>query len=454
VFATPSAHVGEAGRPSNPVIPGTAQAKGVFEDVNEIEGQEETQSPRWRETDSTGQQVSRKTKPVGGGIRSGRGTTNEQGISPTASRRNPTGPASELTDAEDVFLHAETLIKSRGSRGVRMYVNDYARAIIGASLTEVFGTSYTNISSINLSRSEVKQVADYLESNLGELKITHQPGAKQFIADLREMLAKGKNQRTFNIVDVTPFEQRHATGLRGDKDRATEAFKGDVREETFHWSQREIDGDSIALVGSSWAQSSKGYGKYRKELIKLGYPDDAETIAAEAAAKIAAGKFEDLGIRTDADHEQAQNWLAGYFERVAERHGVEALDKFGSLLPKAKQALKKGEKSVKERLRERIEQDQAATSGTNRPRAPGGQSERIQGSDGRKSENGAQEVRPRSADEPFESSAPVKGPQLPISEQTNTANVRQPGEKAPEFQTVKGARVQPKMFSENEPSDE
>jgi len=160
-----------------------------------------------------------------------------------------------------------------------------------------------------------------------------------------------------------------------------------------------------------------------------------------------------LEIRTDADHEQAQNWLASYFERVAERHGVEALDKFGSLLPKAKEALKKGEKSVKERLRERVEENQQATNGANRPRAPGREGERIQSSDDGKSENGAPKVRLRSADEPFESSAPVKGPQIPISEQTNTANVRQPGEKAPEFQSVKGARVQPKMFSEGEPSE-
>lgn len=381
-----------------------------------------------------------------------RGTFDESG-NITTSRRETAGPASQLANPMDVLLYQESIVKDRGSRGARMYVNDHARAILGASLTEVFGSDYSNVNAINLSREEVKKVADYLAIEAKGLEGDYKAGAEEFVADLRGLLSKNKTQRTFNIVDVSAYEARQQSGIRSDRERAAEQLKGDIREEGFHWSQREVSGQSVALVGASWAQSSKGFGKYRRKLIELGYPDDAEILVAETAAKIAAGKFDDLGIRTEADHEQAQNWLAGYFERVAEKHGIEALEKFDRLLPKAKEAKAKGAQSVKERLRERIEQEQAQSGGTNRPRAPGGQSQRVRGTDENGQKDSAQEVRRRSADEPFESTEPVKGPQLTIDERTNAENVRRPGEEAPEFSSVKGARIQPKLFSEGEPAE-
>lgn len=371
-----------------------------------------------------------------------------------ASRREAGGPASKLANPMDVLLYQQSIVKDRGSRGARMYVNDHARAILGASLTEVFGNDYSNVNAINLSREEVKKVADYLATEAKGLDGDYRAGAEGFVADLRELLSKNKTQRTFNIVDVSAYEARHESGIRSDQERAAENLKGDIREEGFHWSQREINGQTVALVGVSWAQSSKGFGKYRRKLIELGYPDDAETLAAETAAKIAAGKFDDLGIRTEADHEQAQNWLANYFERVAEKHGIEALEKFDRLLPKAKEAKAKGARSVKERLRERIEHEQAQSGGTSRPRAPGGESQRVRGADEGRQKDGAEEVRRRSAEEPFESAEPVKGPQLTIDERTNAENVRRPGEEAPEFSSVKaGANIQPNLFGKAETAE-
>lgn len=382
----------------------------------------------------------------------------------STSRREVAGPASDLANPMDVLLNAETITKSRGSRGVRMYVNDHARALLGASLTEVFDEDYSNVNAINLSREEVSKVADYLEGEAKELTGDYQAGAVQFVQELRDMLAQAKpDQRTFNIVDITPFEQRYSTGFRPDAERAVETFKGDVREESFHWSQREVGGTAIASVGSSWAQSSKGYGKYRKALLKLGYPDDPEVIAAETAAKIAAGKFEDLGIRTEADHQQADEWLASYFERIADKHGVDALTKFDRLLPKATEAKQKGELSAKERLRQAIKEEAATATGqrTDRPKPSGGSGQTVRGGnqEGRQ-EGRAESIPRRSADEPFESSQPVKGPQLPITEGTNVENVRLAGEAAPEFdnQPLKRAAQQKRLlpddqveFAENRP---
>lgn len=325
----------------------------------------------------------------------------------STSRREVSGPASELANPMDVLLHAETITKSRGSRGIRMYVNDHARALLGASLTEVFGEDYSNVNAINLSREEVSKVADYLEGEAKGLSGDYQAGATQFVQELRDMLAQGGGkQKTFNIVDITPFEQRYSTGFRPDAERAVETFKGDVREESFHWSQREVGGTAIASVGSSWAQSSKGYGKYRKALLKLGYPDDPEVIAAETAAKIAAGKFEDLGIRTEADHQQADEWLASYFERIADKHGVDALTKFDRLLPKATEAKQKGELSAKERLRQAIKEEAATATGqrTDRLKPSGGSGQTVRSGNQEKREEGRAEPIPRrSAEEPFNS---------------------------------------------------
>ena len=327
----------------------------------------------------------------------------------STSRRQVSGPASELANPMDVLLHAETITKSRGSRGVRMYVNDHARALLGASLTEVFGEDYSNVNAINLSREEISKVADYLEGEAKGLTGDYQAGATQFVQELRDMLVQGgSKQKTFNIVDITPFEQRYSTGFRPDAERAVETFKGDVREESFHWSQREVGGVAIASVGSSWAQSSKGYGKYRKALLKLGYPDDPEVIAAETAAKIAAGKFDDLGIRTEADHQQADEWLASYFERIADKHGVEALTKFDRLLPKATEAKQKGELSAKERLRQAIKEEAATATGqrANRPEASGGSSQTVRSGNQEEREEGSAEPIPRrSPEEPFNSAS-------------------------------------------------
>lgn len=362
-----------------------------------------------------------------------RGTFDQSGNLSTA-RRQPEGPATELANKMDVLLHAQTIVKDRGKRGAQMFINDHARALIGAALTETTGVDATNVHSVNLSRKDLAKVADYLDEVSKTLSGEYQAGGVRLVEELRELMTNYPNQRSFNIVDFTPYERRHASDFQPDVERSVETFKGDIREENFHWSQRQVDGQSIASVGVSWAQSSKGYGKYRKALLEMGYPDNPEILAAEIAAKIAAGKFEDLGIRTDADHQQADAWLANYFERIIDRYGVEALTKFDRLLPRAKAAKEQGAKSVRERIRETVASDAAKVRGDrDGPETTGGTGQRVRQTEKSQSGNSKEAVPRRSADEAFESVKAVKGPQLPISERTNAENVRQVGEEAPEF---------------------
>lgn len=361
---------------------------------------------------------------------------------PPASLRQPTAQELNREDrAIDTLLYQGAIVKTRGSRGSRMYVNDHSRALLGVALTQLFDRDYTNINAINLSREEVYRIASYIdkETSQSAISLEHKKGALYFSNALRQMVDDSKGQRTFNIVDITPFAERHEGEVRSDVDKAVEQFKGTIREESFHWSQRQVNGQSIALVGSSWAQSSKGYAKYRKALVErydadgnnIGYPDDPETIAAEAAAKIAAGLYDELGIRSEADHQQAAAWLASYFDRVAEKHGLDALDKFDRLLQPAKAAKEKGATSARERLAERIKQDkERATVASNRPRAPGGGGETVQKNEASQSERRQEPVRKADIDAPFEGGK-IKGPQLPLSEQVNAQNVRLAGEEKP-----------------------
>lgn len=361
------------------------------------------------------------------------GTFDESGNLSTA-RRQPEGPATELANPMDVLLHAQTIVKDRGSRGAQMFINDHARALIGAALTETTGVDATNVHSVNLARKDLAKVADYLDEVSKTLSGEYQAGGVRLVGELRELMTNYPNQRSFNIVDFTPYERRHASDFQPDVEKSVETFKGDIREENFHWSQRQVEGQSIASVGASWAQSSKGYGKYRKSLLEMGYSDNPEILAAEIAAKIAAGKFEDLGIRTDADHQQADAWLANYFERIIDRYGVEALTKFDRLLPRAKEAKEQGAKSVRERITETVKSDAAKVRGErDGPATTGGTGQTVRQTEKSQSGNGKEAIPRRSADEPFENGKAVKGPQLPISERTNAENVKAVGEETPEF---------------------
>jgi len=344
---------------------------------------------------------------------------------PAASLRQP--KVRDLANLMDTLLYQQTIIKDRGSRGARMFINDHARVIFGAALTELYQSDYSQLTGLNLSRAEVNALASYLEKEIPGATPEYQVGLKALSGALRELL-KNKTQKSFSVVDVTPFEERHQAEIPSDRRDAVEGFKADIREEGFHWSQIEVDGQSVALVGASWAQSSKGYGKYRKALVQKGYRDDPETIAAEAAAKIAAGKYDDLGIRTEADHQQAAEWLASYFEKVAEKHGIDALNKFDRLLQPAKEA----KLNAKERLAERIRQErEAKEAGTNGPRAPGESGKRVRRPDEKGQEDSKEQVQRADIDAPFEGSEKISGPQQVLPGGLNRENVRDPGEAAP-----------------------
>jgi len=272
---------------------------------------------------------------------------------PAASRGN----RPRLADAtpEQVIEHSVLIVKPpTGTRPARLYANDLAMAVLRQALNGIYGQDYGNARAFNATAAQLREVASALremgaevggatETKLGELATVLQGATQQY----------GK-QGAFSVVDASSLTSERLSGLSG----LTEGqdFRSDVREEQFHWAQREVGGESVALTGKTWAERRLP-ARYRTELLKRGYPANDEILAAEAAAQIAAGNFEGLGLRTDAAIDAAFEWLGRYFERVAKVHGLEALDQFKHLPARAKEAREKGRD---ERQRKQAEQEAEA----------------------------------------------------------------------------------------------
>jgi hypothetical protein len=346
----------------------------------------------------------------------------------------------DLANPDDVVLHASLIVKARGKRGARVYMNDHARVVVAAVMSDSFGRDYSGLNAVNLSVKEINRIAGYLENEAKSAPPQYAGAFNQIAANLRDVVAQHPNQKTFNFQDVSEYLHRKDAPIQSDREKATEQFKAISREEQFHWSQRAVGGmGTIALTGKSWAQSSKGFARYRRALVERGYPDDPEQLAAEIAAKIAAGDWESLGIKTEADLEAARDWLDRYFERVATLHGVEALDNFTNLKQPIRE-IKEGVKSEFQRkLEERVraEQEAKGIAGNKSGTARTG-SERVQGGatgSGRGSQEGASSSRQEATGSPILPSEAgyrqIRGTQPGIPGLPQRENIRAFGEAPP-----------------------
>lgn len=272
---------------------------------------------------------------------------------PAASRGN----RPRLADAtpEQVIEHSVLIVKPpTGTRPARIYANDLAMAVLRQALNVVYGQDYGNARAFNATAAQLREVAAALREMGAEVGGATETKLTALANVLNDATRQYSKQGAFSIVDASSVTSARAQGLAG----LTEGqdFRSDVREEQFHWAQREISGSSVALTGKSWAEKRLP-ARYRRELLRRGYQDDAELLAAEAAAQIAAGNFEGLGLRTDAAIDAAFEWLGRYFERVAKAHGLDALDQFKHLPTRAKEAREKGRD---ERQRKQAEKEAQA----------------------------------------------------------------------------------------------
>jgi N12 class adenine-specific DNA methylase/adenine-specific DNA methylase len=269
---------------------------------------------------------------------------------PAASRRPqmPSRTMTAATNPSDIIANAAMVVKApTGTRPARAYVNDHAMTVLREAMRAVFNRDYGNASAVTLGQNHIQPLAMYLNKQAAALGDV---GANlATLAERLTTLATKYQQRAYAIVDASAM-QRNEFGMM-DGDTARRRMREDIREEQFHWAQRTISGKSIAMVGEDWAKK-KLPKKFRQPLIDLGYPNDRELLTAEFAAHVAAGSFEALGIRTEAEQAKAYEWLAQYFARVAEVHGAEALNQFRHLPSAAAMAKQQGREVYEQRLSE------------------------------------------------------------------------------------------------------
>ncbi len=343
----------------------------------------------------------------------GNTTFDPENPSIVASRGNR--PRLAEATPEQVIEHSVLVVRPpTGTRPARLYANDLAMAVLRQALNIVYGQDYGNARAFNATAPQLREVAGALREMGAEVGGAAETKLMELAKVLQDATRNYSKQGAFSIVDASSLTSARAVGLAG----LTEGqdFRSDVREEQFHWAQREISGDSVALTGKNWAERRLP-ARYRKELLKRGYPANDEILAAEAAAQIAAGNFEGLGLRTDAAIDVAFEWLGRYFERVAKVHGLAALDQFRHLPARAKEAREKGRN---ERQRKEAEKagsrergaGSAADAGVaagSRPSAgargePAGRDSQAGGAGGR-----GGELQPNEATQPDRNAATVRG---------------------------------------------
>lgn len=308
------------------------------------------------------------------------GNAEEGGVMASLEADRGAIAATDVASPADHFYHSQMIVKDRGKRGAVVYMNDHAKMILAAALDEVTGHKYYHANAVEVTRENLQKATRALEA---EVSSSRRHGAEilRVVEEWERVLEDHPNQKSFTFHDVTQFAHRREAAIPSDREAAVRKFKATSREERFHWSQRQVvGGQGWAQVGASWAQSTKGWGKYRRALMSFGYPDNPEILAAEIAAHIAAGKYADLAVRTEAEIAAAEEWLARYFERVAERYGIGALDKFGSLLEHAGRARKRAVTDVytRQTAQSGAQTGQAGATG-NRPPPAGGGGRRVQG---------------------------------------------------------------------------
>jgi 2'-5' RNA ligase len=290
--------------------------------------------------------------------------------------------ASDVASPAEHFYHSQTITKERGKRGALVYVNDHAKMILAGALEEVTGRKYYHANAVEVTRENLQKAVRTLEAEASANR-RYESEILRVVEEWERILEDHPRQQSFTFHDVTEFARRREAAIPSDREAAARKFKQTSRHERVHWSQRQIvGGQGWAQVGSSWAQSTKGWGKYRRALLDRGYPDDAEILAAEVAAHVAAGQYDVLAARTEAEIAAAEEWLARYFERVADRYGIEALDKFGPLLEHAGRARERASTNVRTRQTQQSvggAQAGAGAASGNRPPPSGGGGGGVQG---------------------------------------------------------------------------
>ena len=226
---------------------------------------------------------------------------------------------------DQIVAHVRGELRTRKGRQGTLYTNEQGGIAVASALRSIGADpQLAQLGGVEIDLSDAQQVADHLRSNVGRYR--EQGRRLDHLASVVEASiadAQVNGARSITIADTTQASLR--------------AVKETVREEATHAWQRST---GLLRFGElqrvhNFFKDNPTYVKMRDGILKHGYADEADTLAAEIPAKLASGAGAEFGL---TENERAE-FLHRYFRWVARNIGHEALRRDFTAAPVARKAL-------------------------------------------------------------------------------------------------------------------
>lgn len=302
---------------------------------------------------------------------------------------------------------ADARVTRRDSdRSRTLYMNEQARLVVSQAYVKMTGDKRAeDMAGVNLGWTRANRLASYIRA---QKSLTPNETAHEQLENIAQALeAEAKRGKT--VVLATFSGERLLTQT-----------KATVREENFHAWQTRIGGRTAHLVNAAWFKAQPHAQRIREKLAALKYQN--HEMATEAAAHIAAGDYDSVGLSRD----EALEFLTAYFEEVAARHGSVGFQYLKRVHPDVKALVEQHADFLSTRNRgtnagtTQADLDGKSTQARRGPPSPGAGTSRDRVREG--AENGRQKdsgLRPGQAPEIDEDSFSLSSPQYAVPHDFN-----------------------------------
>lgn len=202
-------------------------------------------------------------------------------------------------------------------RSRTLYMNEQARMVIAQALYRITkDENALHLSGVNLGWTKAQQLSRLIR------------GQKSLTGD--DSAAAAKLDQLAEKIETEAARKQTVSLATYSGERTLSQAKATAREENFHAWQTRVGGNTAHLVKADWFKSQPQAAAIQEALGSLGYRN--HEMATEAAAHIAAGDYESVGLKK----EDALEFLHAYFNEVAARHGEAGFETLKRVHPDVK----------------------------------------------------------------------------------------------------------------------
>ena len=217
--------------------------------------------------------------------------------------RDLTKPVPPNATTEQTYKLADWEAKpAQGARRPnRLQVNDAGMKALGHAIGTRFEGLAMNAKSVaRLADRLFDYATDAMQHGLISID------AARHLADLSDAIRKASNGGPLVL-------------YKSDGTIALGRRAANLREELTHWKQQGVGDLGIHSNTAKELLAHRNYPLARRALLRQGYSDDPVQMASEIGAKLAAGKFAELGL----NRQQALDFLEHYASTLTLRHGAD-----------------------------------------------------------------------------------------------------------------------------------